>query len=458
MIEDVESIEEIEKEQAAQRKIGVVKRWCREKELADKRDKLWHIDAEEAIQIYRNDEQIGDGLDKTNKKETFNILWSNVETKRPALYSTTPRPDIRRRFKEKNDLAAAISELLERASTFTFESSNLDKIMIQAVNDMLTPGRAITRVLYEPLFSDEPVMEDRQQQDKDGNLMVSDAGDPMMERVPMMDGDEPVYEMDYEQVLYQQVPWKQFRMGPCKNWDGCPWILFIHYPTQDQVKEKWGEEWVKKLQFSPDKESDRNNREKPANKREGGNPESDDGIVKTTEAWEIWDKDTKEVTWVSPTYKDDIIEQYDDPLKMQDFWPIPEPLYAIECSTSTTPTTEYSMYRTLARELEQATNRIRHIMSSIKANGGYDGRMTELKRVMEDEDNIFIPIESSAALEAGTFEQAVFFLPIEERMNVVQGLRQFRVDLIQQIYEITGISDILRGSSNPHETLGATGS
>ena len=446
-VEHVEDVESIETEPA-----GIVRRWHREKELADKRDKSWHKDAYEAIQTYGNDKSIGE--DRDVHKETFNILWSNVETKRPALYSTTPRPDIRRRFKDKNPLAAAVSEILERAASFTFESSNFDKYMILAVNDMLLPGRAVTRVLYDPLFSDRPIMEDRQMMDEDENPLFDDFGEPMMEQVQMTDeSGGGLFELDYEEVLYQQVPWKDFRMGPCKNWDECPWILFIHRPTKDQVKEKWGDEWAKKLKFTADKKQTSPN--KDGNKKSGEQADSDIGLFKVTEVWEIWNKDTKEVIWVSADYKDEVIDQYPDPLDLEHFWPIPEPLYAIEFSTTTTPATEYGMYRTLAKELEEATNRIRFIMSSIRASGAYDSRMTEMQRLMEEEDNVFIPVESSALIEAGGLERAIYQLPIEQRLNVVVGLRQFRLDTIQQIYEITGISDILRGASNPHETAQA---
>jgi hypothetical protein len=37
----------------------------------------------------------------------------------------------------------------------------------------------------------------------------------------------------------------------------------------------------------------------------------------------------------------------------------------------------------------------------------------------------------------------------------IQGAAQRALELIQSIYEVTGISDIVRGSSDPNETLGA---
>jgi hypothetical protein len=50
---------------------------------------------------------------------------------------------------------------------------------------------------------------------------------------------------------------------------------------------------------------------------------------------------------------------------------------------------------------------------------------------------------------------AVWMWPVEMLAAVQEKLYQRRADIIQSIYEITGISDILRGSSNPNETATA---
>ena len=421
-------------------KSGVVKRWLREEKLACKRDKQWVLDVEEAVDVYRNEKyktgspEYGD----RRRKESFNIFWSNVETKRPVLYSTPPRPDIRRRFKDKSDLGAAVSEVLERSTTFTFESSDLDSIMIAAVNDLLVPGRAITRVKYVPTFSQVAKMEI-------DSLGVS---------VPSMETDgTPIFEdqLDYEEVLYEQWQWDKFKIGPCANWKECPWIMFIHDSTKEQVEKKWGEEWAKRLKFTNDSKTDDNKENLPKD----SDPASDDSIFGSTTIWEIWDKETKKVIWMSPTFKDEIMEEEDDPMSLEHFWPIPKPLYAIESSTSTTPTTEYSMYETLAKELEIATNRVRFLLKGLRARGVYDSRISELEKIFEEEDNGFIPLENAEPVMEHGLSSAIWFLPIKEIVEVLMQLYQYRQDTMQSIYQITGISDILRGASNPHETLGA---
>lgn len=426
MDSEVESKKEIEKNPQ-----GIVKRWIRELDLAKKRDKLWCEDAKEALRIYSN--EAVDSESKVSRKETFNIFWSNVETKRPALYNSIPRPDIRRRNKDKSPVAKAVSELTERCAKYIFEAADLHRHMQAAVNDCLIPGRGITRVKYVPVMGQEPVM----------------TYDEMGQEVPQTDENgEPVTQdvILSESVEYEQVQWDRFRTGPGRNWDEIPWVAFMHEPSKDEAKEKWPE-YVEKLSFTNDGDEEDDGRKQTE--------DSDIGLFSTTTVWEIWDKESKKVIWIAECYKDSPLDILDDPLEMVDFWPIPRPLYAIQNPTSIVPQTEYSMYSTLAKEVEEACNRIRRILKGIRVRGVYDSRVSEIEKLFDEDDNGFVPAENVEQIMEHGLSNAIWMLPIQEIVAVLQQLYQYRQDLIHQIYEITGISDIIRGSSNPHETLGA---
>jgi hypothetical protein len=79
-----------------------------------------------------------------------------------------------------------------------------------------------------------------------------------------------------------------------------------------------------------------------------------------------------------------------------------------------------------------------------------------MSQIFDSGDNEFIAAEDlSRLIENGGLEKSIWMLPIEKLIVVYQVLGQQRAELIQQIYEITGISDIIRGQTNPNETLGA---
>lgn len=391
--------------------------WFKELDLSLKRDKYWRDDAKIANTTYRNERNVGSG-DNAKRRDTFNILWSNVETVRPALYSALPKPDIRRRFRDEDALAMHVSEILERATSFVLENTSFDGRMIDATNDLLLPGRGTTRIKYVPTMSEGGETED---------------------------GVEIEQVVESEEIEYESIKWDSLLLGPGDNWDELPWIAFEHQLDKEQV-----------MQISPDF----------ADKLSYGNTvdpnlsqsERNDAARVTQQArvYEIWDKIERKVRWVAWEFKDDFIAIDDDPLNLKDFWPIPKPCYAIESSQSLVPITDFSMYQTLADNLEDVTNRMSRITRALRVRGIYDSTMSEIKKLFDANDNDMIPAENlSRLIEKGGIDKAIWMFPNETLTNVLLQLWQYRTQTIQQIYELTGISDIQRGSSNAHETLGA---
>jgi len=410
----------------------VVKRWDKELELSAKKDTLWTKDVEESINVYRNQgNQTDTSTENRKRKETFNILWANIETKRATLYNNPPRPDIRRRWRDESPVGKAISELLERCVAFTFDASNFDGAMISGVNDMLVTGRGVTRVRHVPTMSEE----------------IDELGNPVLD-----EDEQPVEKVDYQEVQFQQVQWDKYRNGPGRSWEEIPWIAFLHEPTKDQAEKKWPE-FYEDLDYSV---NDNGYESESGGSTSNKTDNSEMTVFSTTEVWEIWDKDSKQVIWYAPSHKKSVLEVSEDPMELAGFFPIPEPMYAIESSTDYVPVTEYSMYETMAKELETITNRIIVIMKGLKVRGIYDSRISELENLFDESDNGFIPAGNSMAIiEKGGLQDAIWMLPIETIVNTLIQLYQFRQALLAQIYEVTGISDIMRGNTNPNETLGA---
>mgnify|MGYP003633500932 FL=1 len=425
---------------------GVVKRWMLEIAAADKAEKDWRKTAEEAINIFHSD-LTSSGYSSSNKG-TFNILWANTETVRPALYNSAPKADVRRRYRDKDPVGKAVSEVCERAVNYTIDCQDFDSPMINAVNDMLLPGRAITRVRYVPSFTPtdkkeeevEEVTENAEGEELNTEVLRGSEED-------QRDSDDPAEELVYEEINYQSIQWDDFKRGPGKQWEQVPWIAFRHKLTKDEIAEKFPD-FVDTVGYDATVTDNEYNSEE--------NEEKVQQIFKRCVVWEIWDKDTKKVIFIAPSYKDKALSTEDDPLGLRDFWPIPKPLYAIESSTTLIPTTKYSKYETLAKELEIITNRIRNILNGLRLRGIYDSRIGEMSKLFEAFDNNFIPSENVAALiESGGLDKAIWTLPLDMYSQVIVRLYEYRQGLLAQIYEITGISDIIRGATNPNETLGA---
>lgn len=415
-----EKPEDLEKNPA-----GVVRRWNLEIKLASRREEEWRKKGERVWKRYRQAEV---------RKHSFNILWSNTETLRPAIYNSLPKPDVRRRFKDEDPIGKAVSEVLSRSLEYTMDTTDFDCQIKKCVLDMLLPGRGIARVRYVPSFRQVGV----------DSLTHSEDMEQHQEGAPeALEGDSE--ELDWEQVPVEHVQWDDFRMGTGKEWQEVCWVAFRHRLTRDELEEQFGE--VGKdvpLDASADEDVER---------------EKDEAVkeaFKTAEVWEIWDKDEKEVLFIASAYKDAPLKTIPDPLSLQSFFPCPKPLYAFEDGSNTVPVPLFEMYKEQADELDTVTKRINILIKGLKMRGIYDSTLSELSELMRGEDNDLIPASNvTALLERGGLEKSIWFMPIEQAAKVLQILQLQREATKQVIYEITGISDILRGSTNASETATA---
>jgi hypothetical protein len=394
----------LESKEEAKDKASFVRMWMDAIHIAGKQEETWRKQAEETVKIYRagskSRAENPDGGDMA-----FNILFANVETVVPTVYNSTPIPDVRRRYDDEDKVGKQVSDLIERAISYSVDSYDFDHGMKFVTKDMELVGRGLARVRYTPYFSEGEVV--------------------------------------HEESNCEHVQWKSFRRGPGNTWEDVPWVAFELKLTRDQIK-KLNEKLAKKIELDACIDGYKDDGETPAD------------LFKRATVWEIWDKEGGEVIFIAESYKEDVLVRDKDPLGLSGFFPTPRPAYAIECTDSLTPVIPYSTYRDQAEELERVSRRINALVEALKAKGVYDGRMTELPRLSEADDNELIAVESAANyLDGAGLEKAIAWWPIETISRVLKELYVQREQIKQTIYEITGLSDILRGQTDPNETLGA---
>ena len=88
--------------------------------------------------------------------------------------------------------------------------------------------------------------------------------------------------------------------------------------------------------------------------------------------------------------------------------------------------------------------------------GVYDSSVAEMSKLLSAGDNTLIPAQNlTAFMDKGGIDKAIWMMPVEDAAKVLVILEGQREACKQVIYEITGISDIVRGSSNAQETATA---
>ena len=390
--------------------------WLKELGAAKKREKDFRKEGEKIISIYGG---------RMVKDTPFNILYSNTETLLPAVYSNVPIPVVSRRFRDDDPLGKHASEASQRCLKFLLDTNidgyeTFDEAMKASVLDALLPGRGICTVKY------------------DADVIESEEGDPQ--------------EVSKELVCCETRPWNKVYFGYAKKWSKVPWIAFEEHIDKEEAERLFDKEIANKLVYT-------NYEERDAERQDYDYQEddSDEGAKKTTCIYVIWDKDGgRKIRYVSEQFKDQYLKEVDDPLGLTGFYNMPKPIQFLE-KNDMLPKAIYELYQNQAKELNNVTKRISTLVGAIKARAIYDGSMgDDIKRLMDADEGEMVPADTASALstEKG-LQNAIWFWPVDKLIVVLRELIGAREQIKATIYEITGISDILRGSTVASETATA---
>ena len=120
------------------------------------------------------------------------------------------------------------------------------------------------------------------------------------------------------------------------------------------------------------------------------------------------------------------------------------------------PVCPFHIYKKLADELEDATRRIAAITDGLRVRGLIAGSAEDIAQLSLVGDNELVPIANLEGFAAsGGIDNAIAWWPVDKAIQVLRELYTSREQTKQMIYEVTGISDIVRGQSDAQETLGA---
>jgi hypothetical protein len=411
--------------------------WKTQIEQCDKANNKWLKRAEKISKNYRDER---DDQDKGAAKR-LNLFWSNVETLKPVIYSKTPVPIVERRFLDKDTTGRVASTILERALRYEVAMSGFDATMRRDRNDYLIPGRGQDWVRYVPKFG-EPISPEQTAENDitDGNGQVVDEA-----RDDQVDAEER--EFLSESLAVDYVHWQDFYMFPAnaRTWvevEGVGRRLFM---SRQDMKEAGFDDWKTiELDHVPKMDGDQGGKSTVSGQQ---------GMQATV--YEIWWKPERKVYFIAKSY-DKICKEADDPLKLEGFFPCPEPLSATMTNDTMTPVPDYAESQDQYIQIDELTKRIDILTASTKVVGVYDAAAQSLKRVFEeaDEPNL-IPVDSWAMFaEKGGLKGAIDWVPIEAISKTLQILIEVRAKVIEDLDRTTGISDIMRGTSDARETMG----
>ena len=331
----------------------------------------------------------------------FNVLYANTELLLPALYSNSPRPDVQVRQKRgMNEVPGVVEGLLTSivdCNTPGIES--FDEAVEASCLSALVPGASVVRI--------------RKAKSK---LMP---------------------------IRLESVPWNGLIWGAAKKWSQVPWIAFRHPMSKEAIQKTFDLSEEQKTELSAPSQEDLD-REKDESKN-------------SSWVYELWIKEGRQIVFLVEGLEDPVLREDSDELKLAGFYPTPGLLTLVKKVGDLNPTPLFAYYKNQAEELNRVTVRLNKILQAIKVRGAYNALIgTDLANILSDSDseNKLISSTNPMDLQAG-FEKQIWLLPIEKLITVATALYDARERIKKVIYEITGLSDIVRGSTAASESATA---
>jgi hypothetical protein len=398
--------------------------------------KRWEARVDRIVKKYKDDSRYD-----RNPNARFNILWSNVQTIQPAIFARLPRPDVSRRFRDNDPIGRVASMMLERALEFELEHyGDYKSAMNNAVLDRLLGGRGVAWVRYEPHIIGSDSENEPNLEPEDGVQVTEDTDEAETEGGMANESQERI---EYECAPVDYVHWRDFGHTVARTWEEVTAVWRRVYMNRPALCERFGEELGYKIPLDT----------KPDDLKQSY--KSDDGVYEAL-IYEIWDKETGKVLWISKSLGK-ILDERDDPLQLENFWPCPKPLYATLTTDSLEPIPDFVIYQDQARELDVLCDRIDGLINALKVRGVYDASATELQRLFsEGENNTMIPVHNWMAFaEKQGMKGAIDLVDLAPFASALMSCYSAMEQVKSQIYELMGIADIQRGQTDPNETLGA---
>ena len=453
-------------------------RWATEITYAEKELKKFHDRARKVVRRFV------DERDAVNQDQKwFNLFHANTKILSSALYAQLPQPEVKRKFMDyQDDIARVAANILQRCITPDIDDprDTFDAVMRQVVFDRLVPGLATVWVRLETdteevelqLESSPSIGESREYPEDHHNYPLNSgfetgaapdeaqAQTAAQPQPPAQEGaqqqqqqQQPVEPETYTRITDQRVAidyvhWEDFLWSPCRVWEERRWVARRVYLDRATLRKRFPDHGDQvPLNFRVTS---------PASTRFPSDITPTNNAVEMAEIYEIWDRMERKVYWYCKDYPQ-MLEERDDFLQLIGFEPCPKPFMANVTTSNTVPRPDYYLVQDQYGELDTLNNRINMLASAVKAVGVYDKSADGVQRLFQEgTDNTLIPVDNWAMFaEKGGLKGQIDWLPLDAIVTALARLMESREATKQQIYELTGIADIVRGASKASETLGA---
>lgn len=341
-------------------------------------------------------------LASISREREFQLFWANIAVLGPSIYSRPPVPVVVPRFKDRKPLLRTAAELLERVSIVAIERQDIDGVMLETRDDLTVTARGVQWVI------------------------LTDDG-----------------------CQIDHVARRDFLHDAARKWKEVDWVAKCSWLSRKEARKRFhatsGKEYMN-AQYS---------------KRKKDEPGFIEGDTRSKAPfWELWSKSAKRVVWISEGVEK-TLDEGPPHLDLEGFFPCPKPAFATRQRGTLIPVPDMLYYKDQLEEINEITGRIGALTESLRLRGFYPAGSGEVADAIEaalkqvNNNQVLIPINNWAMVGGAAPKDLILWIPLDQVATVIQQLIELRKQLIDDVYQITGLSDIMRGSTVASETLGA---
>lgn len=345
--------------------------------------------------------------------KSYNIFYSNVQLLKAYLLTNDPKPEVERRFLKKvasdklqYNTCLELANVLEGALSYYTDKEDFRKKLKKTIEDETKVGRGVLWVTYEPT--------------------ISKVVDELGQEQEVISGRE---------IKIDALGYEDYACSTSINKEQIWWKARRHLLGKEELKEQFNyEAQDEELNFTTGKDTDR----------------------KLAEVWEIWDKTEKKRVYIlAQCVKNEFLKESDDPYGISTFFPC-EDLTVLTNGKNIIPIPEYELYRKKAVELNNVSaladlleNKVKFVITTDKTN---QDNVLDMANASEGD---IVTLQTPNPMATGNNGAYLGFLPIKEAVELLEHREMKKAQLKQDIYDITGIADIMRGQTDARETATA---
>ena len=342
-------------------------------------------------------------LERTGWQDSkLDLFWASMEIMKPAVYARPPVPAVAPLFKDNKQVNNVTADVLERSAVSTFAMIRIDEVMREIRDDLIFAGRGVPWCSYE----------------SDGR-----GGD--------------------QKACVEHLDRMDFLHEPARTWPEVGWVARRAWMTRGDMRKRFRKH-----------SGDAYQNAKFTTKRDDEYGEDQQSQTKKAGVWEVWHKADNKVYWVSEGV-DVLLDSGEPHLKLSGFFPCPRPAFGTLRRRSLIPVPDWERYAIHFRKISDLTGRIYLLLDQVRMMGivGGGGDIADaVEDMMRGNDDQVVVRVNTVSTDINSI---VAWMPLNEVAQAIQGLIAARQQLIEDFYQLSGISDIMRGATEAEETLGA---